>query len=266
MQHINRRTQIIILFISISLFLTAAPVYGWSICNTLNSGDWSDPTNWDCGHVPGSTDFARIVSTHTVTSSGTNTVDTLDNDGTLTNSGTITVEALSNNGTITNICGGTISYTVKMGNNPVDDLTPCTPPPVGGGNNPGSSNTGGRPFVPVRPDHRINWMYGDLYGVAYVEQDAAGNPALHVYCIDADTGNSSLGMVVTEADVEAFTDPPAANTLIQESAVCNLSFYVLATGEYQLNIGPDPRDWTTWVLISDGLDFDSTYSYKIHGR
>ncbi len=85
------------------------------------------------------------------------------------------------------------------------------------------------------PDNRLNWQFGDDLAVLYVQQDAAGNPALHIYCVNANSAGV-LGLVVTSADLAGIPDPPARNTLVAQSAVCAVSFWVLTTGEYQVNI------------------------------
>lgn len=279
MRHIIKILSITTLLM---LSVIVMPVYA-AECETIASGDWSDPSIWtDCnGGIPGANDLPSIESGHIVTNSGSITVLSLGVYGTFTNSGSITAEHFANFGTLinsgsivadifpnfppdgsvtnsgsiivntllnesifTNICGGTLSYdTLIMGSStPLDysvlitDLTPC--------------------------DNRINWQFGDLYAASYAQFDKVGNPALHIYCVDQNSSEGVLGMIITEDNLSPYPEFPAENTLIEQSNVCNASFYILTTGEYQLNIGPD-QDGKIRVMIANDLHFTNWYGYII---
>lgn len=174
-------------------------------------------------------------------------------DGTFTNSGTIVAGTLKNFGMFTNKCGGIIDYWTFKGDAPIDE--PC---PV---NTTTAGKTSNLPVVVPPPDHRLNWKKGDSYAILYPAFDDAGDTAIHGYCVFDDEG--VLGLLATAADV---ADPlPAENTLITNSGVCNLSFYVLDTGEYQINIGPD-AEGKVWVFIWDaGFEGEpSFYEFNVN--
>lgn len=112
--------------------------------------------------------------------------------------------------------------------------------------------------LPVRPDDRLNWMNGDTAAVIYSRSDGANNPAVHVYCVGED-GRGTLGLVVTQADLADIPMPPARNTLVASSLQCDVSFYILTTGEVQINI----RDtaWKTFVTVMADLAGTGAYGY-----
>jgi len=92
----------------------------------------------------------------------------------------------------------------------------------------------------------------------YNSQDDDGNPSLDVYGID-DEGEGYYAFTITEADLAPFADnPPEENTEIM--TVGNVALYVLTTGEYQLNIGPD-EEGKVRVVIFNGLPPTNVYSY-----
>lgn len=108
------------------------------------------------------------------------------------------------------------------------------------------------------PDNRINWRSGDDYAVVYVRNDAEGNPMLEIYCID-ENSQGNLTLLITESDVSAITTPPESNQLVAESDDCAVSFYVLTTGEYQINIGPDSEGKIV-ALIFQSLNLENLYT------
>ena len=86
------------------------------------------------------------------------------------------------------------------------------------------------------PDDRINWGAPGYNDVAiYLVTDNPTNLGIHVYCID-NNSNGYYGLAVSQSDVASFPAQPDVNTLVSTSNTCNLSFYILTTGEYQLNI------------------------------
>jgi hypothetical protein len=122
----------------------------------------------------------------------------------------------------------------------------------------------GSRMVDLCADGRLNCRIGDDYAIIYNAQDDHGHPSLHTYCVDA-TGNGILGMIVTSHDLEDIPPVPAANTLVKraDTKVCRapVSFWVLTTGEYQMNIGPDYKG-DLIRMIFDGLPPQGRYFKK----
>ncbi|MBN1427060.1 MAG: hypothetical protein JXB07_01665 [Anaerolineae bacterium] len=101
------------------------------------------------------------------------------------------------------------------------------------------------------PDDRINWQHGDDHAILYPRQDAAGHPVLHVYCLD-EKGNGYLGDILTQDMFSKAPAHPLQNTKVGETHVCQVPVeaYVLNTGEYQINIGPDIEGKTHEVIFT----------------
>jgi hypothetical protein len=125
----------------------------------------------------------------------------------------------------------------------------------------GSAETDTALNVPP-PDDRINWRSGDDSAVVYVRNDAEGNPILEIYCID-ENSEGHLALLITESDVSAIATPPESNQLVAESNDCALSFYVLTSGEYQINIGPDSEGKIV-ALIFESLNAENLHAEWIN--
>ena len=119
--------------------------------------------------------------------------------------------------------------------------------------------------IPVPPDHRINWRHGDTDAVLYAAQDDAGNPALHVYCLNA-AGDAFLGFAVTQDDLDAYPEQPDTNVEVARNDDCPVSFHILTTGEYQVNIGPDAEGQVREVIFT-GLPPADVYfdDFNVYG-
>lgn len=126
---------------------------------------------------------------------------------------------------------------------------------VGGGSGGSGGSTGGSTITPDVP--YINTR-GDLVARIYAAF-SGGLPALHIYCLGEGT---YLGLVVSSADLADYPERPASNTLVARSSVCPVAFYILTTGEYQVNIGPD-REGKTYVTIFRGLPPSGVYGYQL---
>lgn len=100
-------------------------------------------------------------------------------------------------------------------------------------------------------DNRINPAHGDLEAPIYSGSDADGNPAVLVYCVD-DNSNGYPEFSVTAADVNAYPEYPPTNVEVKRATTCDVDviFYILTTGEYQINIGP----------FTDGKVFEVTFT------
>lgn len=102
-------------------------------------------------------------------------------------------------------------------------------------------------------DGRLNPLMGDTLAVAYPGVDDVGGMALNLYCIN-DNADVFFAMQVTADDLPEST--PAVNTLVKASPNCNVAFYALSTGEYQINIGPD-AEGKVYEVIFNGLGMDN---------
>lgn len=113
--------------------------------------------------------------------------------------------------------------------------------------------------VRVPPDDRINWDMGDLNAVLYAREDNNGDPVIEVYRVGANGQGEFLGFI-TEDDLAPYVDnPPDVNTEIK--AIGNVMLYALASGEFQVNIGPD-GEGKVWSVIFDGLPPEKVYGYE----
>ena len=95
----------------------------------------------------------------------------------------------------------------------------------------------------------------------YVSTDDEGNESLDIYGIN-DEGEGYLLFDITQADFAPFVDnPPAQNTELE--SVDDVTLYILTTGEYQLNIGPD-EEGKVRVIVFEGLPPTNVYSYDFN--
>lgn len=111
---------------------------------------------------------------------------------------------------------------------------------------PAGSTSGETVVYP--PDDRVNWQFGDLNAVVYRHED----DGVVVYChVD---GESWVGMhisqeVVDNANPASQSDPVLS---VNENG-CNAAFYILDSGEFQINI------WTyegkLYEIIADNIEF-----------
>lgn len=103
------------------------------------------------------------------------------------------------------------------------------------------------------PDNRANTGVGDVHAVIYGASDQDGNPAVHIYCVD-DNSNGYFAFEVTVDDLKPYPDQPATYIEIKRTDSCRVpvAFYLLTSGEYQVNIGPD-QDGKVFEIIFTGL-------------
>jgi hypothetical protein len=101
-------------------------------------------------------------------------------------------------------------------------------------------------------DNRINPGKGDLEVVLYPGSDDDGNPSIEFYCVNNSTG--TYVDEVTVADLQGTPTNPAQNTEVKRITVCSVLavFYVLTSGEYQVNIGPFP-DGKVYEIVFTGM-------------
>jgi hypothetical protein len=117
------------------------------------------------------------------------------------------------------------------------------------------------PTTSDSPDDRINWKHGDQYAALYARQDDNTKPVLHVYCITPE-GKGDLKYVAPNSMFANAPQNPASNTKIGETNVCRypVVFYVLTSGEFQINIGPDWEGKTN-VIIFTGMPPGNIHFY-----
>lgn len=111
--------------------------------------------------------------------------------------------------------------------------------------------------LPQPPDDRLNWGSGDLLAVLYSQPDDFGDPALHIYCVNAD-GKGFLGLVVTQADFADVPAQPEANTLVASSALCAVDVYLLTTGEISIGV-TDPTSGKMYFTVMQDLAGNGKY-------
>jgi hypothetical protein len=86
---------------------------------------------------------------------------------------------------------------------------------------------------------------------------------LNIYEINGES-EGEFALSITQDDIAPYVDhPPAANTEIKSSASGKVALYVLDTGEFQLNIGPD-ADGNVHVVIFSGLPPTNIYGYSFN--
>ena len=77
-----------------------------------------------------------------------------------------------------------------------------------------------------------------------------------------DEGEGYFLFDITQADLAPYIDnPPSENTELE--SVDDVTLYILTTGEYQLNIGPD-EEGKVRVIVFEGLPPTNVYSYDFN--
>jgi hypothetical protein len=96
----------------------------------------------------------------------------------------------------------------------------------------------------------VNEGHGDHYAALFKAVDSAGLPLVKVYCIINARG--VLMGSITRADFANYSKTPARNTLIKTIKGCAapVAVYLLTTGEYQVNIGPDVEGKIAVIVFS----------------
>lgn len=96
------------------------------------------------------------------------------------------------------------------------------------------------PVVERPPDDRLNWRRGDNHAALYLRRGGAGEPVLHLYCIN-ESSRGYLGAVWGADDLALPAAPPTANLLVAGVDICKtpVRLYLLTTGEWALHIGPN---------------------------
>ena len=112
----------------------------------------------------------------------------------------------------------------------------------------GVAANGCPPNVVLPPDDRVNWQYGDLFVVLY-----SNTNGVEVYCFDGDmwVGTAITQSLVNNWDTSLSQSVPV---LTVNQGICHWAFYILDSGEYQINV------WTVdgklYEIIADNLRFD----------
>lgn len=109
----------------------------------------------------------------------------------------------------------------------------------------------------------LNNGVGDLEAQLFEGRDIEGNPALNVYEVN-NNGAGTFAFQITQDDIAPYVgNPPTSNTEILASASGKVVFYVLDTGEFQINIGPD-ENGEVFVMIFDAIPPDGIRSYTFN--
>lgn len=118
----------------------------------------------------------------------------------------------------------------------------------------GVQENGCPPHIVEPPDDRINWQMGDTGVVIYNHEEGVA-----VYCHD---GNTWLAMHVTLETVAFAPTVQSQDIPVMEynEYGCHVAFYILDSGEYQINIYS--QDGKLYELIADSVFFtDATTRY-----
>lgn len=101
---------------------------------------------------------------------------------------------------------------------------------------------------PALSDGRLNPGFGDLTAVIY-PWDGAGNPAIHIYGVNENSQGYIL-LALSEADLADLPKNPPENLLIAQIDNPPVAVYLLTTGEYQINIGPDAGGEVSEIIFT----------------
>lgn len=125
-----------------------------------------------------------------------------------------------------------------------------------------SASCGSLPFVTPQISHALNSGVNDLNVQMFNGTDDNGEPALHIYDINAE-GEGTLALTITQDIIAPYIDnPPSENTELLTSEDGKVTLYILDTGELQINSGPD-AEGKIHVLIFDGIPPTNIYGYVI---
>jgi len=109
----------------------------------------------------------------------------------------------------------------------------------------------------------LNKGHGDNYAHIYFGQDSAGYPSLFVWCVN--NGQGTLVATVRQPDLQLIDPMPSQDSFVQSYSgypcAAPVEFYVLTTGEYQVNIGPDGEGKIS-VMVFHGLPPEGVYFYN----
>jgi hypothetical protein len=102
------------------------------------------------------------------------------------------------------------------------------------------SVTSAAPVIERPPDDRLNWRRGDMYAALYLRSDDAGEPVLHLYCVNEDS-QGYLGAVWGADDLVLPATLSSTNVLVASVDICKVpvNLYLLTSGEWALHIGPN---------------------------
>ena len=95
----------------------------------------------------------------------------------------------------------------------------------------------------------INQGHGDHWVVLYNDVTDSGDPAVNVYCII--DGQGQYGGQFSKWELKSYPRNPDGNTTVKIITSCAVpvGVYILTTGEYQVNIGPDGEGKTAVVIF-----------------
>jgi hypothetical protein len=110
------------------------------------------------------------------------------------------------------------------------------------------------PLPPPPPDSRFNWHHGGMHSVVMYAADESGTPGLRML---SPRGRELLWLPLAALNPDSA--PPAVNTELARTPDGQIRVYRLATGEFQVNIGPDAAGIER-VTIFEGIPPARIYS------
>ncbi|MCU0496014.1 MAG: hypothetical protein MUF87_01535 [Anaerolineae bacterium] len=99
-------------------------------------------------------------------------------------------------------------------------------------------------------DDRLNPGRGDLLNVLYARRNTAGQNEIWVYTLNSLSQGVFAGSFPYSLFQPYLNNPPAQNTFL--ARVSQSTLYVLSTGEFQINVGPD-AEGKVYSIIFTGL-------------
>ncbi len=292
-----RKYLIILTFVLSLLFIQLAPSYA-ATCTAQATSNWETAATWTgCGGgtpLPG--DDVVIPSGFTVTINfgvlnlGTTTI---DNGGTLViaSAGFINLVTLTNNGTIINhalidnfslidnygtiVNNGTFSNSAILNHYCLSDFSgnavingggvinilPCISNAPTDTTSPSQVGPAIDPSM-IPPDDRLNYGKGDVsHGIVYARSDNG----ITIYGINPDS-TGYLAVHVAPEDLPTCDPTPSENQLLASSADGKYTVWLLATCEFQVNMGPDAEGKVqviTWRGVPAIKESVTSYDFNV---
>lgn len=97
-------------------------------------------------------------------------------------------------------------------------------------------------------DDRLNPGRGDLLNVLYARRNNAGQPEVWVYTVNSLSQGVFAGAFPYSLFQPYLNNPPAQNTFL--ARISQSTLYVLASGEFQINVGPDAEGKVFSILFT----------------
>lgn len=114
----------------------------------------------------------------------------------------------------------------------------------------GEENEDDIPTFVTPPDARINWQYGDTNAIMFAHEDG-----VTVHCVGDST--SWLAAHINQALIESAdtSQPQEVPVYRVDENGCRVAFYILDSGEYQVNIWSN--EGKIYEIIDDSISFEN---------